>query len=260
VTPYAVYHGYVDGELGRKVHVDRLLWSTEGPRLGSGSAAGVPTEAPQPLPDGPAYDPAVPFWHAELWVEGERLRLGELVVPLPAGREVLVTVAQRTDRADVLVDGRRVADGVRTGDPRSVARRLLRRTAVDGSIASLALTTWREDEEVRLLGAGEVLEVGWGGSLPVEVCVAVHGRAEVLLTGPDGTVVAVDVPAGTELPELVRLRTAGPVDAVRIVAGPHGAVVSDLVVVARPHRPARTAHPPAALTGEIPLPRRGAEA
>jgi hypothetical protein len=202
----------------------------------------------------------VPFWHAEVWVEGERLRLGELVVPLPTGRDVLVAVAQRADRASVLVDGRRVADDVRTGDARSVARGLLDGRAVDGSIASLALTTWREDEEVRLLGAGEVLEVVWGGSLPVEVCVAVHGRGDVLLAGPDGTVAAAEVPARTQLPELVRLRTADAVDAVRIVAGPQGAVVSDLVLVARPHRTVRTTHAAPALTGEIPLPRRGTEA
>jgi GH43 family beta-xylosidase len=258
VTPYAVYHGYVDGAPGRKVHVDRLHWSTEGPRIGSGASTGVPTEGGQPVPEGPVYDRGVPYWHAELWAEGTRVRLGDLSVALPVGRDALIDVTQRGDLAWVLLEGRRVADGVRTGDPDRVALGLLDGSAVDGAVTSLALTTWREGQDVRLLGPGEVLEVGWGGRLPVEACVAVHGQADVRLVSRGTDVASAVVAPGGALPELVRLRAEGPVEALLVVAGPDGAVVSDVVLTARPKPRNRTASM-ATATAEIPLARRAAD-
>jgi len=121
VTPYAVYHGYVDGRPGRKVHVDRLRWSTEGPRLGAGTLPGTPTETPQPVLDGPAYDPAVPYWHAELWVGADRVHLGDVPVELPGDRDALVEVTLREQTVRVLVDGRLVVAGAPAGDAARVA-------------------------------------------------------------------------------------------------------------------------------------------
>ena len=182
VTPYAVYHGYVDGDPGRKVHVDRLHWSTEGPRIGAGTAPGSPTERPQQLPDGPAYDPAVPYWHAELWVRGGRVHLGEVPVELPADRDALVDVTFREHSVRVLVDGRLVVAGAPAGDAARVAHAVVAGDAVDGHVHSLALTTWREDEELRVLAARrELLSLPWGGSLPVELSLAVDGAAVVRL-------------------------------------------------------------------------------
>jgi GH43 family beta-xylosidase len=254
VTPYAIYHGYVDGALGRKVHLDRLLWSAEGPRIGAGQAPGRPTEGPQRVPDGPAHDVLVPYWHAELWVRGERVRLGDLVVELPAGRSVLLDVTRREHTARVLVDGRLVADGVPAGDAARVALELVTGAAVDGDVVSLALTTWREDEDRRVLAGGEVLDLAWGGILPVELSVAVEGAATVRLLDGEVVVDEAAVADGTVLPQLVRLRSRGRVERLAIVAGAGGAVVSDLTLTARP-RGDGPAGSGAAATGEIPLPR-----
>jgi hypothetical protein len=211
--------------------------------IGSGASIGVPTEGGQPVPEGPVYDRGVPYWHAELWAEGTRVRLGDLSVALPAGRDALIDVTQRGDLAWVLLEGRRVALGLLDG------------SAVDGAVTSLALTTWREGQDVRLLGPGEVLEVGWGGRLPVEACVAVHGQADVRLVSRGTDVASAVVAPGGALPELVRLRAEGPVEALLVVAGPDVAVVSDVVLTARPKPRNRTASM-ATATAEIPLARR----
>jgi hypothetical protein len=253
VTPYAVYHGYVDGHPGRKVHVDRLHWSTEGPRLGGGAMPGTPTETPQALPDGPAHDPAVPYWHAELWVRAERLRLGEVAVELPAGDDVLVDVTLREQDVRVVVDGRLVVPSALAGDAARVAHALMAGDAVDGEVHSLALTTWREDEDLRVLAAGELLTVAWGGSLPVELSLAVDGAAVVRVRDGSQVVAERRLAGGGQLPELVRLRTDRRVDVVEVEAGPDGVLVSDLVLTARP-RPLNAItvrdHP-----GDIPGPR-----
>ena len=233
VTPYAVYHGYVDGRPGRKVHVDRLHWSTEGPRLGRGEMPGTPTESAQPLPDGPAHDPAVPYWHAELWVRAQRVQLGKVAVELPADRDVLVDVTLREQDVRVLVDGRLVVPRAQAGDAARVALALVAGDAVDGEVRSLALTSWREDEDLRVLAAGELLSVPWGGSLPVELSLAVDGAAVVRLRDGDAIVAERSV-AGGDMPELVRVRTGGRVDAVEVLAGPDGVLVSDLALTARP--------------------------
>jgi hypothetical protein len=234
VTPYAVYHGYVDGRPGRKVHIDRLHWSTEGPRLGGGEMPGTPTETPQAVPEGPAYDPAVPYWHAELWVRAARVRLGEVGVELPADRDVLVDVTLREQDVRVLVDGRLVVRGAPAGDADRVALALLGGDAVDGQVRSLTLTTWREDEDLRVLGPGELLWVPWGGTLPLELSMAVDGGAVVRLRDGDMLVEQRFLTGGGDLPELVRLRADGRADAVEVLAGPGGALVSDLVLTARP--------------------------
>ncbi|HYY11147.1 MAG TPA: glycoside hydrolase family 43 protein [Kineosporiaceae bacterium] len=252
VTPYAVYHGYVDGLPGRKVHVDRLHWSTEGPRLGAGAAPGTPTESAQPLPDGPAHDPAVPYWHAELWVRARTLCLGAVTVDLPDA-DCLVDVTQREQDVRVLVDGRAVVTAP-AGDPARVALDLAAGTAVDGVVRSLALTTWREDEDLRVLGPGEVHTVAWGGDLPVELSLAVDGAVLVRLSDAGGVVAEHAVTGGGHLPELVRLRTERPIALVEVCAGAGGALVSDLVLTARPRRAT-----PAETTGSIPVQRPAAD-
>jgi beta-xylosidase len=60
VTPYVVYHGYVPGEKGRKVHIDRLYWA--GDRL----VVAGPTAEDQPVPPGPVPHPIA-------WLEDEAI-------------------------------------------------------------------------------------------------------------------------------------------------------------------------------------------
>jgi hypothetical protein len=184
------------------------------------------------------HDPAVPYWHAELWVRAERVRLGEVTVELPGDRDVMLDVTLREQRVRVLVDGSLVVPGAPAGDATRVALALVAGDAVEGAaddcIRSLALTTWREDEDLRVLAAGELLSVPWGGTLPVEVSIAVDGAAVVRLRGEDTVLAERSVAGGGHLPELVRLRTARSVDVVEVEAGADGALVSDLVLTARP--------------------------
>jgi hypothetical protein len=56
----------------------------------------------------------------------------------------------------------------------------------------------------------------------------------VRLRDGEGVVAEHLVPGGRDLPELVRLRTDRPVGRVEVCAGPDGALVSDLVLTARP--------------------------
>jgi hypothetical protein len=185
------------------------------------------------------------------------VRLGDLVVDLPADRDAVLDVTQREQATRVLVDGRLVASGVPSGDAARVALELLGGTAVDGVVTSLALTTWREEEDLRVLAPGEVFEVAWGGTLPLEVSVAVDGAATVRLL--DGTDVLADavVAGGQGLCQLVRLRTDRRVARVEVEAGPDGALVSDLVLTARPRSAGDVGPEP--VTGEIPLPRAAGE-
>ena len=132
--------------------------------------------------------------------------------------------------------------------------------AVAGELLSLALTTWREDEDLRVLAPGETLAADWGGTLPVELSVAVDGDALVRLRDGDEVVAERTVSGGRSvrsLPELVRLRTDRRVERVEVVAGPDGALVSDLVLTSRP-RPTEMVTV-GDLSVEIPIPRPAAE-
>ena len=248
VTGYAVYHGYVDGAVGRKVHVDRLHWSTEGPRFADGTLPGRPTEVAQPLPDPAVHDPVVPFWHAEVWVRGRRVRLGDVVVDLPHDREALLDVTQRGTTVRVLLDGRLVVAAGDAGEPAAVAADLADGGTVDGQVLSLALTTWRRDAEIRQLAPGGSAAVPWGGTLPVEAVVAVTGAATVTLRRGDDVVAEARVEPG-ELATLVRLRTSAPADRLEIAAGPAAVLVSDVVLTARPRVDVADA------AAEVPVPR-----
>ncbi len=157
----------------------------------------------------------------------------------------------------MLVDGRLVALGEPSGDAARVALELVGGTAVDGEVHALALTTWRDDEDLRVLAPGAVLDVTWGGTLPLELSVAVDGAATVRLVDGLDVLAEAGVAGGQVLPELVRLRTDRRVSRVEIEAGPDGARVSDLVLTARPRDLDGVGCEP--VTGEIPLPRTAAD-
>jgi beta-xylosidase len=57
-TVYAVYHGYVPGDAGRKVHLDRLVWAGDAPRIVG------PTDGEQTMPPQAVCDERVPHWRA----------------------------------------------------------------------------------------------------------------------------------------------------------------------------------------------------
>src|SRR5205085_2756054 len=74
-TRYAVYHGYVDDDPGRKVHIDRMKWTGDRPHLAGPSDV-------QALPPGPVLDEAVPHWCAEAWVRGSWVEVCGRRLPL----------------------------------------------------------------------------------------------------------------------------------------------------------------------------------
>src|SRR5215213_4852031 len=100
-------HGYDRGQPGRKVHIDRVHWCGDRPVIGSGAVVGRPTEGVQPAPPRPVYDDAVPYWHADLFVQGHRLEVGPLTVALDdSPRPWRVRISQGWSGLRVWVDGR----------------------------------------------------------------------------------------------------------------------------------------------------------
>ena len=220
VTPYAVYHGYDSGEPGRKVCVDPLRWCGDRPVIGTGATPGHPTEAAQPIPPGPVHDAGVPWWHADLWVDGTELRVGAVTVELeahPGAKRVRVNQGFRGLR--VWVDDRLVAeaDGLHRPefDP-------------DGEIVAASLTSHFDDEVVHRLAPGERRRWQWGGSGALEISVAVRGSATVA-AGQASIAVS-----GEDDYALGHLRAdAGGAREIVVEAGPAGAEVTDLAVTAR---------------------------
>ena len=176
VTPYVVYHAYDGGRPGRKVHLDRFFWCGDRPAI----AGGRPTEGPQPAPPGPVHDPAVPHWHAELWAAGETLRVGGETIALGGDGGAARQVRARHDPSGLSVEiegvGRRHIPGPH--EPR-----------LEGDTDAVALTSHLDDERIHRLLPGTPHVWRWGGEGPVEVTLAVRGRAR--LTG-GGEAVAAD--------------------------------------------------------------------
>ena len=220
VTYYAVYHGYDSGRPGRKVHLDPLRWCGDQPVMGTGSVLGRPTETPQPVPGQPVYDPDVPFWHADLWVQGSELRVGRAVVALPESedRPLRARVNQGRDGLRVWIDNSLAAqdDGRHSPD-----------LAADGEIVTASLTSHFDDEALRWLAPGEHRRWEWGGSGPLEVSIAVRGTATVS-AGDE----SIEVRGNGEY-ALGVMRAQGGAREIVVEAGPAGAHVTDLAVTAR---------------------------
>jgi len=220
VTPYAVYHGYLDGEPGRKVNLDPAPWCGDRPVIGPGPVTGRPTEAAQPRPASPVYDPAVPWWHADMWVTGQELQIGGVAVAL-GGRAHprRVRANQGAQGLRVWVDGalRHEVDGEHP--PRFTA---------DGAIVSHSLTSHLSDERVHELAPGERVEWRWGGAGPVEITLAVSGACQLQAgalrergLSPDGrfTLLQADVERD--------------VDTIVVIGEAPGTRITDLFVAAR---------------------------
>ncbi len=221
VSWYAVYHGYVTGEAGRKVHLDPLFWCGDRPVIGPCPMTGRPTEDPQPVPPGPVHDPAVPWWHADLWAGGPYLRIAGQEVALPGGPggPLRVRVSQGMTRLRAWVDGelRLQADGVHPPE-----------IDAPGQAGSGSLTSHLSDEAVRWLAPGERRAWRWGGSVPLELTLAVRGgcrvtagEAEQRLISPEGRFA------------LLRLRAEDGAREIVVTGEATGAQVTDLAVTAR---------------------------
>ena len=215
-TRYAVYHGYVDDERGRKVHIDRLHWAGDRPTIAG------PTADEQPFPPAAHFDAAVPHWRAEGWVRGSWVEICGARFPL-APHDVWhqVEAVQSGGRVAVRIGG--VLRASQPGAPPNGKPAFLS----DGAITALTRTSFLEDDAVHVLPADSTYAWRWGSGGPVELSVAVKGDGELHLgdsvhpfASDDYTLLHVD-------------RGRAGRDVV-IHAGSRGATVTDLFVHARP--------------------------
>jgi len=220
VTAYAVYHAY-DGALpGRKVHLDPITWCGDRPLIGPGPVTGRPTERPQPVPPGPVHDPGVPWWHADLWVEGSRVTVGDLSVELGSEgciRRARINQSPRGLRA--WVDGRLVSQHPGIHAPV---------LATDGRIHDGSLTSHLSDETVYWLSPGERQTWQWGGEGPLDVTLAIRGAAHVTAGGDEARVVS-----PVERYVVVTLHPGAGAAEICVTGEHAGAQVTDLFVAAR---------------------------
>jgi GH43 family beta-xylosidase len=216
-TRYAVYHGYVDGEEGRKVHVDRVHWAGDRPHISG------PTEGEQPAPPAPVYDPDVPHYRAEAWARGSWVEVaGRRFALAPTDVWHQVEVVASSGRVSVRVGGvlrsSAPADG-HAGAPAFTS---------DGDVVYVTTTSCLEDGLVHGLPAASSYAWRWGGRGPLELTLAVKGSVAVEL---DGT--THELAAGDDY-GFVRLSCDTGVDQIVVHANGHGATVADLTVYARP--------------------------
>ncbi len=223
VTAYAVYHGYVDGAPGRKVHLDPVRWCGDRPVIGTDLVQGRPTEGPQPLPPTAVLDPAVPYWHADGWVGGSAVTVAGVRVALPGGPgPARVRAGQNRDGLRVWVDGRLAAQAPGPHPPAALE-------GVDGDVVAATLTSHLEDEAVRWLGPGERRAWAWGGTGPAEVLLAVRGACAIEAGG-----VATTARSPEDRFALARLALPAGAQEVVVTGLELGARVTDLVISARP--------------------------
>lgn len=208
VTPYAVYHGYLPGHRGRKVHLDRLYWA------GDRMVLEGPTATPQPVPPMPVYDAKIPHYHLSAWVGGGSVWVGETALELrPEGQKV--EVIHQGDALEIRLDG-----VLRLATSAAEVR-------FGGEVSNLVKTSWLEDETLHALAPEESEDWEWGGNGDLEVSLALRGEATVSVGRERVYVTASD------RYELVRLRVEGGAQRLEVRAGPGGASVTDVVMTAR---------------------------
>jgi GH43 family beta-xylosidase len=214
-TRYAVYHGYVDGDPGRKVLLDRFYWAGDSPFIAG------PTATHQPAPAPATFDPDVPHWRAETWVRGNWVDVGGTRFELdPADVWHQVEVVQVDWRYAVRIGG-----VLRASQPGIQPAGIFE---TDGELASTTVTSCLQDEEAHALPGGSSYVWRWCGSGTIEVALAIRGTIELafgerthLLEGDPSTF------------RLVRLNYAGPAEMIVATALEGGATVADLCVYAR---------------------------
>ena len=217
-TRYAVYHGYVHGVDGRKVHLDRLFWRGDRPLVAG------PTDGEQPVPAPPVFDPAVPHWRAEAWVRGTWVEVGGVRFALePSDVWHQVEVVQAEDRFAVRVGG-----VLRASHPGFSARggAVFR---ADGDMREQTITSALEDGAVHGLPARSSYTWAWGGEGPLELAVAATGTIEVRL---DDRVRQDE--GGADRYRLIRLSELRGAREITVAARDEGATVADVSVIARP--------------------------
>ena len=216
-TRYAVYHAYLAGEEGRKVNLDRLYWVGDRPMIAG------PTEGDQPVPPGAAFDPAIPHWRAEAWARGTWVQVGGTRFRLdPPDVWHQVEAIQADGRVAVRVGGvlRSSHPGHVSGsDPFIVC---------DGEVTARTAASFLEDGEMHELPASSEYVWRWGGTGPVEIELAVRGRAQLALNED-----VREIGGDDDRFALVCVEHAGDIEEIVVRAGPEGTTATDLFVYQR---------------------------
>ena len=222
VTPYAIYHGYVPGQRGRKVHADRLFWAGDRPILTG------PTAGEQPVPPAPCYDPAIPHWHLAAWVRGRCVTLGDVRVALDGDWTHHVRVVCQDGSYRIFVDGMlaRECTGAACGPE----------LEVDGTVESLVRTSWLDDDRIYDLDAGHTQRWSWGGLARTEVSIAVKGVAEIVAHGKQAVSRRVESPDGYKH---VLFEVNEGMDFLEVRSERNGTCIADVMLAARPSFEAR---------------------
>ena len=216
-TRYAVYHGYVGDDDGRKVNLDRLHWAGDRPLIDG------PTEDEQVFPPRPVFDARIPHWRAEAWVRGQWVQVGGARFALePADVWHQVEAIQADGRTAVRVGG-----VLRASQPSGPSGERVY-LASDGEVTSKTVSSFLEDGEIHGLPASSSYSWRWGGSGRLELSLAVKGSVELDLNGSHH-----ELGGDPERYELVRLAHDGHVDLITVTAADEGATVTDLFVYAR---------------------------
>jgi GH43 family beta-xylosidase len=217
-TRYAVYHGYVDGEPGRKVNIDRLLWAGDRPLITG------PTEGEQPLPPHAVYDPAIPHWRAEAWARGSWVQVGDRRFGLERPDAWHQVEAVNADgRVAVRVGGVLRASypcALSGGDPFIVC---------DGDLTAKTVSSFLEDGELHPLPAESEYAWRWRGSGSLELSLAYRGEGELALNGATHAL----EPDPDDQFSLLQVEHEGPIENIVARAGSGGLTVGDLFVSER---------------------------
>ena len=213
-TRYAVYHAYVDGDSGRKVHLDRFHWIGDRPLVDG------PSDGPQPVPPQAVHEPQIPHWRAEAWVRGSWVEAAGIRFELsPRDAWHQVEVVHADARAAVRVGG-----VLRASTPAPYAGPEIR---ADGDVTARTVSSYLEDGERHDLPAQSSYAWNWHGEGPLELSLAVRGTVDIEVNGTTDRV------EGDGRFRLVRLRHGGGARRITVRAGSEGAAIADLAVHAR---------------------------
>jgi hypothetical protein len=216
-TSYAVYHGYVEGEAGRKVLLDCLVWAGDLPRIVG------PTDGDQPVPPRAVFEESIPHRRAEAWVRGRWVDTG--------GARFALAPADVWHQIELVeADGR---FAIRIGGVLRASRPVGERTHMtsfrsDGDVSCVTVASALEDGSVHELPAASSYAWQWGGTGRLELELALDGTIDLVVGGDLSTH---EGERGRY--RQVRVVHDGPADEIAVHAGPDGAVVTDLAVHAR---------------------------